>query len=107
MTSGAITAGSVLPTEAKVCCTNIAPRAINIGDNLNSARRLADDRPRRERVALGHSSEALFSAAVPACSLAPTATCHQTRPNLKPARERLRSGMIPHPAALRGPAVGL
>src|SRR5947209_6169486 len=46
MTSGAITAGSVLPTEAKVCCTNIAPKAINIGainigDNLNSARRTA------------------------------------------------------------------
>src|SRR5439155_717010 len=37
MTSGAMTAGSTLPTEAKVCCTNIAPRAINIGDNRNSA----------------------------------------------------------------------
>src|SRR3954469_15144136 len=37
----------------------------------------------------------------------PTATCHPTRPNLKPARERLLSGIIPHPAALRRQAVGL
>jgi hypothetical protein len=32
MTSGATTAGSTLPTEAKVCCTNIATRATNIWD---------------------------------------------------------------------------
>src|SRR6266446_7500026 len=32
MTSGASTAGSTLPTEAKVCCKNIAARASNIRD---------------------------------------------------------------------------
>src|SRR6516225_11351227 len=32
MTSGASTAGSTLPTEAKVCCKNIAARAINKPD---------------------------------------------------------------------------
>src|SRR3974390_1499552 len=32
MTSGASTAGSTLPTDAKVCCKNIAARAINKPD---------------------------------------------------------------------------
>src|ERR1700737_1281998 len=32
MTSGASTAGSTLPTDAKVCCKNIAARASNIWD---------------------------------------------------------------------------
>src|SRR5215475_10954619 len=32
ITSGATTAGNVLPTEAKVCCANIATRAVNIKD---------------------------------------------------------------------------
>src|SRR5437667_1395079 len=32
MTSGASTAGSTLPTDAKVCCKNIAARASNIRD---------------------------------------------------------------------------
>src|SRR5438067_12447528 len=94
MTSGAITAGSVLPTDAKVCCTNIAPRAISIGDNLNSARRLADDQPRREKVASEHSSEARPSSAVSACPPVRLATCPQTRPNLKPARGRPPRGVF-------------
>src|SRR5437764_4955949 len=34
MTSGATTAGSTLPTEAKVCCKNIATRAVSIRDNV-------------------------------------------------------------------------
>jgi hypothetical protein len=33
MTNGAITAGSTLPTDAKVCCRNIAARAVNRGGN--------------------------------------------------------------------------
>jgi len=32
MTSGASTAGSTLPTDANICCRNIAARAINIRD---------------------------------------------------------------------------
>src|SRR5712664_2957730 len=51
MTSGATTAGSVLPTEAKVCCTNIAPRAINMGDNRGSARCAADGQAGGENTA--------------------------------------------------------
>src|SRR4029077_496176 len=32
MTNGASTAGSTLPTDANICCRNIAARAINIRD---------------------------------------------------------------------------
>ena len=58
------------------------------------ARRLADDQPRREKVASEHSSEARPSSAVSACPPVRMATCHQTRPNLKPARERPPRGVI-------------
>jgi hypothetical protein len=34
MTSGASTAGSTSPTDANICCRNIAARAINIRDKL-------------------------------------------------------------------------
>src|SRR3954467_7393063 len=33
-TSGATIAGNVLPTEAKVCCPNIAASATSIGDSV-------------------------------------------------------------------------
>jgi hypothetical protein len=35
MTRGASTAGSTYPTDAKVCCINIATRAINIRDKTS------------------------------------------------------------------------
>jgi hypothetical protein len=41
-TSGAITAGSTFPTDAKVCCRNIATRAVNRGGNGERLRKEGD-----------------------------------------------------------------
>ena len=76
MTSGASTAGSTLPTDAKVCCINIAARAISIRDKLQflgiTSPRLRGEVGRRERRGFRVRGRVLFvSAAYDAFTIIP------------------------------------
>src|SRR6516162_9959699 len=101
MTSGASTAGSTLPTEAKVCCRNIAARAISIRDKLQSlgitSPRLRGEVGRRERRGFRGRGRVLSASAaydmVTKMPLTPTLSPPVGRGSMARSRHRARDGV--------------